>query len=270
LDYLIRVENLGYRYQQQWVVRGVGFDLVPGELVGLIGPNGSGKSTLLKLLDRLLVPREGQLFWEGDPLERFSPIQVARRMALVTQEPSLIFPPTVLETVLMGRSPHLKRFQLEGPRDLHLAEEALQQTEVLHLKKRLLSELSSGERQRVYLARALCQEPRLLLLDEPTAFLDLKQQVRIFALLTRLNQEKGLTILVASHDLNLAAQYCDRLILIRQGELAAIGTPQEVINEAVIESVFDIQTGVDQNPFTHTPRITLRGQEFHKDANRKG
>lgn len=259
MDPLIRVENVGYHYNHQQVINGVSFELGRGELVGLIGPNGSGKTTLLKCLDRLLVPQEGQVLWEGQSLSCFSQNQIARNIALVSQESPFVFSPTVLETVLMGRSPYLKWFQLEGPKDFHLAEAAMNRMEIKHLQQRSLSELSSGERQRVYLARALCQEPSLLLLDEPTAFLDIQYQVNILDLIQSLNLEKRLTILVASHDINLTAQYCHRLILIRQGQIETIGTPDQVIKEETIEKVFETRVMVDQNPFTQTPRITLLG-----------
>lgn len=256
---LMQVDQIGYRYNHQWVIRDISFALEPGELVGLIGPNGTGKTTLMKCLARLLVPQEGRIVWEGKPLSAFSQNQIARNMALVSQETSLVFSPTVIEAVLMGRSPYLKRFQLEGPKDLGLAEGAMERVRITPLRHRLLSELSSGERQRVYLARALCQEPKLLLLDEPTAFLDIQHQVNILDLVLSLNLEKELTILVASHDINLTAQYCQRLIMVRRGQIETIGTPEEVIQEGIIEKVFGTRVAVDENPFTRTPRITLMG-----------
>lgn len=259
MDPLIQVDKVGYRYNHQWVIQGISFKVDQGELIGLIGPNGSGKTTLLKCLDRLLVPQEGRVLWAGQSLSHFSQNQIARNMALVSQESSLIFSPTVLETVLMGRYPYLKRFQLEGPMDFRLAEEAMDRTQIRHLQQRSLSALSSGERQRVYLARALCQEPKVLLLDEPTAFLDIQHQVRILDLISSLNLQKELTILVASHDINLTAQYCQRLILICQGQIETVGSPDQVIKEEIIEKVFKTRVVVDENPFTRTPRITLLG-----------
>ena len=256
---LIRVENVGYRYNHQWVIKGVSFEAGQGELIGIIGPNGSGKTTLLKCIAGLLVPREGRVLWEGQPLSNFSQNKIARNMALVSQETSLIFSPTVLETVLMGRYPYLKRFQLEGPRDHQLAEAAMERTQIKHLHRRTLTELSSGERQRVYLARALCQEPRVLLLDEPTAFLDIQHQVGILDLVFNLNLQKELTILLASHDINLTAQYCRRLIIIHQGRIETMGSPEQVIREDTIKKVFETLVAVDKNPFTQTPRITLMG-----------
>ena len=259
MDSLVQVKNVNYRYNHQWVIKGVRFELFPGELVGLIGPNGSGKTTLLKLLNNLLAPKEGQVLYEGKPLRALSQAQIAQRVALVSQENSFVFPPTVLEVVLMGRSPYLKRFQLEGSQDLQMAEAAMEQTRITHLRSRTLHELSSGEKQRVFLARALCQKPHLLLLDEPTAFLDIKHQVTIMDLILSLHQQNGLTILVASHDINLAAQYCQRLILIREGTIEVVGHPSQVVNEETIRKVFETPVMVDQNPFTQTPRITLMG-----------
>jgi len=259
VDPLIQVENVGYRYNHQWVIKGISFKVDQGQLIGLIGPNGSGKTTLLKCMDRLLIPQEGKVLWEGQSLSHFSQNEIARNMALVSQESSLIFSPTVLETVLMGRYPYLKRFQLEGLKDFHLAEAAMDRMQIGHLKQRSLSELSSGERQRVYLARALCQEPKVLLLDEPTAFLDIQHQVSILDLILSLNLQKELTILIASHDINLTAQYCQRLILINQGEIETVGPPDQVIKEEIIGKVFKTRVVVDENPFTRTPRITLLG-----------
>jgi iron complex transport system ATP-binding protein len=265
VDPLIQVEKVGYRYNHQWVIKGISFEVGQGELIGLIGPNGSGKTTLLKCMDRLLIPQEGKVLWQSESLSKLSQNMIARNMALVSQESSLIYAPTVLETVLMGRYPYLKRFQLEGPKDFLMAEEAMDRTQIRHLENRSLAELSSGERQRVYLARALCQEPKVLLLDEPTAFLDIQHQVGILDLISKLNLQKDLTILIASHDINLTAQYCQRLVLISQGQIETIGPPAQVIREEIIEKVFKTRVAVDENPFTCTPRITLMGRR-EKDA----
>jgi iron complex transport system ATP-binding protein len=259
MDPLIQVDKVGYHYNHQWVIQKISFDVDQGELIGLIGPNGSGKTTLLKCMARLLNPQEGKVLWQGKSLSHFSPNKIARNMALVSQESSLIYSPTVLEAVLMGRYPYLKRFQLEGPKDFRLAEEAMDRTQIRPLEHRSLAELSSGERQRVYLARALCQDPKVLLLDEPTAFLDIQHQVGILDLIADLNLQRELTIVVATHDINLTAQYCQRLVLICQGRIETIGPPDQVIKEEIIEKVFKTRVMVDENPFTRTPRITLMG-----------
>jgi iron complex transport system ATP-binding protein len=260
MEPLIRTEEVGFRYNHRWVIRGIDMALHRGELVGLIGPNGSGKTTLLRCLGRVLNPQAGRIFWGGRPFSAYSRRETARRIALVSQETSVVFAPSVLEAVLMGRHPYLKRFQFEGTKDLLLARKAMAWTDVAHLQGRRLTELSSGERQRVYMARALCQEPELLLLDEPTAFLDIQHQVGIMDLIYRLNAEQGLTILIASHDINLMAQYCRRILLIREGRLEGEGTPEAVIRKETIGRVFATEVLVDENPLTRTPRITLMGE----------
>lgn len=259
MEPVIRIETLGFHYNGRWVIQEITFTLGEREMVGLIGPNGSGKTTLLRCLGRILTPQRGRIFWRGRRFENLSRQETAQKIALVSQETSLVFSPTVMEAVLMGRHPYLKRFQFEGPKDLLLAEKAMAWTDIGHLKERRLSELSSGERQRVHLARALCQEPEVLLLDEPTAFLDIQHQVGIMDLLFRLNREKGLTILIASHDLNLITQYCQKIVLIRQGKIVDLGQPSEVIREDTIGKVFQTRVMVDENPLTQTPRVTLVG-----------
>ncbi len=269
MESLIRVEALGYRYNHRWVLEKVSFELHRGEMVGLIGPNGSGKTTLLKCLIKILEPRTGQVYWEGRPLSTYSRNQIARNLAWVGQETPLWFYPTVLETVLMGRNPYLKRFQLEGPEDLLAAERAMEMTDVAHLKDRSLAQLSSGERQRVYLARALCQQPQVLLLDEPTSFLDIQHQVGIMALISRLNREEGMAVLVASHDINLMSQYCGKMILIRKGRLITIGSPEQVIRAELIERVFETRVWVDENPINKAPRIVPLGPRDKPLAERR-
>jgi ABC-type cobalamin/Fe3+-siderophores transport system ATPase subunit len=233
------------------------FEISPGEIIGVIGPNSSGKTTLIRLLTRVLEPAAGEIRLESVAVRRLSRTDLARRVAVVPQGMLPQFPFTVGELVLMGRYPHAPSRYFESPRDRAVAREAMEATGVLEIADMPLEHLSGGERQRAVIARALAQEPRLLVLDEPTAHLDLRYQVEAAALLRRLNRERGITILLVSHDLNLAAEVCDRLLLLHGGRAAAIGSPEAVLDEALLASVFGCGVVVDKSETTRRPLVRL-------------
>ncbi len=233
------------------------FEVAVGEIVGVIGPNSSGKTTLIRLLTRVLEPAAGEILLEGVPVGRLSRRNLARRVAVVPQGMLPQFPFTVGELVLMGRYPHDPGRYFESPRDRAIAREAMEATGVLELADLPLEHLSGGERQRAVVARALAQEPRLLVLDEPTSHLDLRYQVETAALLRRLNRELGTSILLVSHDLNLAAEVCDRLLLLSAGRAAAIGSPETVLDPTLLASVFGCEVVVDKNETTGRPIVRL-------------
>ncbi len=232
--------------------------VAPGESLGLIGPNGSGKTTLVRLLSGILAPDGGEVRLEGHAIRSISPRQRARIVAVVPQESSLLFNFSVLEVVLMGRAPHLGLFGLEGPRDFAAARAALAETDLAGEERKSLRELSSGERQRALIARALAQDPRVLILDEPTAFLDLKHRLQIHEILRRLNRKNGLTVVSVSHDLNLAALYASRLVLLHRGRLVADGTPEEVLTPERVRAVYETEVRVETDPDTGTPFLVPR------------
>jgi iron complex transport system ATP-binding protein len=223
----------------------------------VIGPNGSGKTTLLKTLYRLLTPQRGDVLFDHLSLKKMSRGEIAKKIAVVAQETYPAFPFRVIEMVLMGRSPYLGYLMFESPKDLEIAKKAMEWTEILPISQRPIDELSGGERKRVYIARALAQEPEVILLDEPTTNLDIHHQVEFLDLVLSLNREKGLTILMASHDLNLASEYCDRLILLQHGMIFHMGPPEEVMTQENIEKVYGCQVWVDRNPVSGMPRVSL-------------
>jgi iron complex transport system ATP-binding protein len=245
------------RRARPFALREVEFEVEPGEIIGVIGPNSSGKTTLIRLLTRVLEPASGEIRLEGVPLRRLSRTDLARRVAVVPQGILPEFPFTVGELVLMGRYPHDPGRYFESSRDRSVAREAMEATGVLELAGTPLESLSGGERQRAAIARALAQEPRLLVLDEPTAHLDLRYQVEAAALLRRLNRERGTTVLLVSHDLNLAAEVCDRLVLLDGGTVAAIGAPETVLDETLLARVFGCAVVVDKNEATRRPIVRL-------------
>jgi iron complex transport system ATP-binding protein len=254
---MIEVNSVSFRYHEDWVLQDVSFRVEKGEFVGVIGPNGSGKTTLLKVLYRLLSPQKGEILFELVPMKRMDRIDIAKRIAVVAQETHLLFPFSVLETVLMGRSPHLGHLMFESEKDLEITRKAMEWTKMLSFSERSMDELSGGERKRVFIARALAQEPEVILLDEPTTNLDIHHQMDFLDLILTLNRERGLTIVMASHDMNIASEFCDRLILLQEGRIYKMGTPEEVITEENIEKVYGCEVWVDQNPFSGMPRINL-------------
>ena len=249
--------------EPEWSLKGLTFEVGAGEIFGVVGPNGSGKTSLLKLLAKVMRPQTGKVELFGRELEGMRQDAVARTVALVPQDNQQIFPFTITETVLMGRFPHqqsrgsLGGFGWEGPEDLRLARQAMEETDVAHLAHRLISDVSGGERQRAVIARALTQQPKVLLLDEPTAFLDLNHQLEICAILRRLNEQQGLTVVLSSHDLNLVSQHCDRILLLKDGTVFRLGTAEEVIQPDVLETVYRCEVLVDRHPVSGLPRVTL-------------
>lgn len=264
----IAVEGLSFRYRSDqsgrtWTLDAVSFAVKPGEVLGIVGPNGSGKSSLLKLLAGLLRPALGDIQMAGQSINQLEPQVLARMVAVVPQEFIQVFPFTVAETVLMGRFPHRRTgwWNLgmgdESEADLLVAHRAMVDTDVVTFADRLVSDLSGGERQRVMIARALAQEPTILLLDEPMAFLDINHQIDICALIRRLNSERALTVVMVSHDLNVASQLCDRLVMLKEGRVCQVGTPAETINEHVLRQVYGCAVVVDTHPHTGLPRVTM-------------
>ncbi len=263
---MIEVRSIFFRYHQEWVLQDISFRIEKGEFIAVIGPNGSGKTSLLKILYRLLAPQQGEVFLGGVPLYQIARQEIAKRIAVVPQETHSLFPFSVMEIVLMGRSPYLGSLMFESKKDLEIARKALEWTDTLSFSERPVDELSGGERKRVFIARALAQEPDIILLDEPTATLDIHHQIDFLQCILDLNQEKGLTIVMASHDINLASEFCDRLILLNSGRIDQIGTSKEVITAENIERVYGSNVWVDQSPVSGMPRITLVRRRVHHDA----
>jgi iron complex transport system ATP-binding protein len=246
----MEAESVGFSYGSQAALEDVSLRVGPGEVVGLLGPNGSGKSTLIKILSGVLPHYTGSARLDGTEVRAARRRDVAAKLAVVPQETSFAFPFTVLQIVLMGRHPHLVGLAFEAHRDVDLARAALERCGALHLVNRTIHELSAGERQRVVFARALAQEPRALLLDEPASFLDIRHQTELYDLVRELATADGAAALTALHDLNLAAEYCDRIYLLRQGRVAAAGRTKEVFTYANLTGVYETEVYVDTNDLT--------------------
>lgn len=253
---LLRLSDVRFSYRQP-VLTGISLEVRAGEVLALLGPNGAGKSTLLAVAAGALTPQSGMVTLGDAPIRQFARRDVARRIGLVTQASELQFPLTALEYVLAGRFARVSAFGFDSPRELAAAMKALEATDAAHLAARFFDELSSGERQRVVLARALAQEPQVLLLDEPTANLDLAHQSSLLALVKRLARERQLGAVVVTHEINLAAEFADRVALLKNGTLHAQGTPHEVLTEPLLGEVFAASLVVDTNPRTGNPRVTL-------------
>jgi iron complex transport system ATP-binding protein len=243
----LQLQSVTLAYDRRVVVRDVTFQVTPGEMVGLIGPNGCGKSTIIRALSRVISPASGQVLLDGKDISTISRGELARLIGVVPQNPTLPEAFTALEVVLMGRNPHLGLFQYEGRRDLAIVWRAMERTATHSLAERQVGELSGGERQRLLIARVLAQEPKSILLDEPTAHLDISHQVEILDLIKNLCLENNLTVVAALHDLNLASQYCDQLILLNGGRVHDGGVPREVINAQNIKAVY----GADGCVYVH-------------------
>jgi len=212
-----------------------------GSLTGILGPNGAGKSTLLRLMAGLLRPGQGEIFFQGRSLESIPARERAREIAFVPQSQHFTFPLSVMEIVEMGRHPHLGRFQPLGGRDRQICQWALKLCDALDFEDRSYDELSGGEKQRVLLASALAQTPRVLLLDEPTLSLDLSHQILLFGIIRKLHRAEGLSVVVATHELNLAGRFLDRLILVKEGRVEADGAPEKVLTPATIRKALGVE-----------------------------
>lgn len=251
------IKELSYAYEKTGILNELSFEVPEGRMFILIGPNGSGKTTLMKLLAGIFKPDRGRLKLFGKSSASFSTKALARLIAFVPQQMPDSFPFSVRETVLMGRSPYLGMLGIPGKKDDEIARNAMQFTNITHLADRTLSRLSGGELQRTFIARALCQEPKIILLDEPTAFLDMAHQIRLMDLLEQLKEEKGMTIVMVSHDINLAAMYADLLLLMKAGRIIRLGTPEAVLTYSALEEAYGCPLLVDKSPLGDYSRITL-------------
>jgi iron complex transport system ATP-binding protein len=258
MEPILKINNIGFRYDDKQVLDDISLDVYPGEIIGILGPNGSGKSTLLRIMDGVLAPQRGKLEINGKPYGHLSRKELAREVAMVSQEQHFRFSFSCVEVVMMGRFPHLKAIQFENKNDLSIVMDALRATHALEFSERSIHDLSGGERQRVLIARALAQEPRVMLLDEPTSFLDLKFKREIFRLVSSLSKEKGLAVVIVSHDIDLVSQYCSRVILLKKGSVYRAGAPDDVITSENIEDVYECPVLVDQNPLSGRPRVSVR------------
>ncbi|MEX1308027.1 MAG: ABC transporter ATP-binding protein [Eubacteriales bacterium] len=238
---LIEIKNVSYSYDKRnKAVDDVSLCVEKGEFFGIIGPNGSGKTTLLKCISGYLAPHQGQVLIGGRDVKDFSAKEIAKTMALVQQHASLEYDFSVQDIVLTGRNPHLKRMQTESEADYRIARESMERAEILHLKDRLVTELSGGEWQRMILARALAQQASIMLLDEPVSGLDIRHQVAFLKSAKFLSQTEGFSVVCILHDLNLAQQYCDRIALLNEGKLHSLGSPKSVLTQNDLQAVYGI------------------------------
>lgn len=267
---MLNISNLTCGYDSKVILKDVSIAVEDGQLVGIIGPNGSGKTTLLRAITRILKPESGKITFHEKDVWQMTSRELARSVAVVSQSVEAASM-TVEEYVLLGRIPHYERFQfLETKKDRKIATDAMELTDSLKIRNKPMGEISGGERQLALVARALAQEPKLLLLDEPTAHLDIAHQVDILDLVKKLNRERGLTVIMVLHDLNLASEYCQQLVLLSNGQVHKSGTPEEVIDYQTIENTYDTVVIVEKNPISGKPYVMVVSEEERtKERNKK-
>ena len=246
----LTINNIDCYYGSIQILDGIQFGVKSGEFLGILGPNGSGKTTLLKSISRVLKPRKGAILMDELNIYDMKTVDVAKQMAVVPQTAPVTFDFSALEVVLMGRNPHMDRFAIETKEDIEIAKNSMKLTNTWDFADRSITELSGGERQRVIIARALTQEPQLLLLDEPTTHLDISNQLEIMDLLKQLCKTKKLLIVAVFHDFNLAARYCDSLILLKDGKIVAAGKSDDTLTSENVKKVFNVDTIVKKHPIT--------------------
>jgi iron complex transport system ATP-binding protein len=252
---MITVKNLSCGYGSMRILDSVSFEVRKGEHLGIIGPNGSGKTTLLKAITKLIKPESGAVIIDGKDVKKWGVKELSRKLAVVSQN-AQDGHLTVEEFVLLGRIPYYKRFQfIESQKDIDISNHCMEMTGTLKFKDRNMTELSGGEKQLVFIARALAQEPEIILLDEPLTHLDISHQVRVLDIVKTLITQKGLTSITVMHDLNLASEYCDRLLLLNNGGVCRIGPPSEVLTYQAIEEVYKTVVIVKENPLSKKPYV---------------
>ena len=259
---MLRLDKVNCGYGKNFSLKNISFFLPEKEITGIIGPNGAGKTTLLRTITKLLPLNKGNINFCGKDIDQISLQDYAKQVAIVSQEMQFPFDITVEEFVALGRIPHQGKLQFfETDHDLKIINNALKLTDVFSFRKRQLQTLSGGERQRVVIAKALAQEPKLLLLDEAIIFLDISHQVMILDLIRRLHKEKHLNVVIVLHELNLASEYCDRLILLHQGKVHSAGLPQEVLKKEIIEQVYQTKVIIQKHPLSKKPYVLIVPQE---------
>lgn len=247
---MIDISQLSFSYNKLSLFDKISFKIGKSENVAIIGPNGSGKSTLIKLIAGLLKPQSGTIKINNKHLEDYKRINLAKSMAYVPQSVDISFTFSVYDVVKMGRYPFSENLMVHDPDGDRIVQEAIEKMGISHLTNRKFSEISGGEKQRAIIASALCQKADLLLLDEPTSALDYKHQQEIYTLLQQLCKNEGKTVLIVTHDINLAAQFCDRIILLHEGKIIKMGIPEDVLKFPVIEEIYGVKVFIDINPFT--------------------
>lgn len=252
---VIDVKNITFRYENRTILDNISFSIECGTFFSIIGPNGSGKTTLLKNLSYVLSPESGTIEINGRDLRSYRKRELARNISFVSQNTSVDFEFTVMDVVLMGRAPYLKPFESETAEDVEIASECMKLTGVFDLRDKKITEISGGERQRVQIACALAQQTGILLLDEPVSNLDIQYQVSILGMLKNLSKEKTMTVVTVLHDLNLAAEYSDKIMLMKDGRVLKSGTPSEVLNEQNIKEAYKTSVYITQNPISGKPHI---------------
>ena len=264
---MIELHNVSLGYDHRVILRDVNMKAKPGQILGLVGPNGSGKSTLIKGMTRVIDLFSGRILIDGRDIRTIKRDELARLVATVPQSPALPGAFTAFEVVLMGRTPHLGLLRYEGARDLAIAWQAMEATNTQPFAERRVSELSGGERQRLIIARALAQQPKAMLLDEPTANLDINHQVEILNLIKSLCREQSLTVIIALHDLNLAAQYCDWMVILHKvkdaGRIYAEGTPADILTAPNIKKVYGAEVCVYPHPINKLPTTLITAGGNH-------
>lgn len=252
---MISAKNIKVGYEDKIIINDLSITINKGEVVSILGPNGSGKSTLLKTLSRMLKPVKGEVLLEDKKIKDLKNKFISQKICLLSQHNNCPSDITVEELVYFGRIPHKKWYEGKNKEDEDIVNWAIDNTGLTKYKNTSISALSGGERQRAYLAQALCQKPEVLLLDEPTTYLDISYQLELMELVREINEKFDITIIMVLHELNQASKYSDRLVIMKDGEIVADGTPNETINQEIIQKVYRVECDIDNDPISNKPRI---------------